>query len=127
MLDYVSACICEIEGKWPHNSCFIGCCFKTSKQRAAYLCSSFLTLSSSVSLNSLWFYCTLVLTRLQNSNFISSERSDFFIIDKLSAAVHVLSMRILTSLSVDETLLLTYVNRSTNFRGFPFNEEIALS
>ena len=37
-------------------------------------------------------------------------------IDSLSVAVHALPMCMLTSLSVDEILLLRYMNRSTNFR-----------
>ena len=35
-------------------------------------------------------------------------------------AVHTFARCILTSLSVDETLLLRYVNLSTNFRGLSF-------
>ena len=37
-------------------------------------------------------------------------------VDSLSIAVHALTRRTLISLSVDETLLLSYVNLSTNFR-----------
>ena len=42
--------------------------------------------------------------------FISSERSDFHMIDNLSIIVHAFVMRTLTSLSVDQTLLSRYVS-----------------
>ena len=36
-------------------------------------------------------------------------------------------MHMMTSLSVDEILLPIYMNRSTNFKGLPFNEEMVPS
>ena len=48
-------------------------------------------------------------------------------IDNLSIAIHALLMRMLTSLSVDEILLLRYVNWSSYFRGLPFYGEMVLS
>ena len=45
-------------------------------------------------------------------------------VDKLSIALYALSMRILISFSVDEILLPTYMNWSTNFRALTFNEGI---
>ena len=42
----------------------------------------------------------------------------------LSIAVHELHLRMLTSLSVDEILLLRYMNWSTNFRGLILNVEM---
>ena len=59
--------------------------------------------------------------------FILSDRSDFHIIDSLSIAVYGFVRCILTSLSVDPTLLLRYVNLSTNFRELPFRVEMAPS
>ena len=47
-------------------------------------------------------------------NPVLCERSNFYMIDKLSVAVHVFLMRMLTLLSVDEKLLLMYVSRSIN-------------
>ena len=44
-------------------------------------------------------------TVLKKSSFILSEASDFHMIDNLSIAVNVLTRRMLTSLSLDETLL----------------------
>ena len=45
----------------------------------------------------------------------------------MSIAVQPLSMHMFTSLSVDEILLLRYMNWSTSFRGWLFNVEMALS
>ena len=45
-------------------------------------------------------------------------------IESLSMAVHAFARRILTSLSVDETLLPRYVNLSSNFRGMAFRVEM---
>ena len=45
-------------------------------------------------------------------------------VDKLSIAVYTFLMRLLTLLSVDAIIQPRYVNRSINFRGFPFNVEI---
>ena len=45
-------------------------------------------------------------------------------IDSLSFAVHALSVRMLTSLSIDEILLPSYVNWSTDFSGLLREVEI---
>ena len=47
-------------------------------------------------------------------NPILSDRSDFHMIDYPSIVVHIFTMRILTSFSVDEILLSKYGNCSTN-------------
>ena len=52
-------------------------------------------------------------------------KSDFHSVINLSKAVLALPMHMLTLLSVDEILLLGYVNWSTNFRGLLFHEEMA--
>ena len=46
-------------------------------------------------------------------------------IDNLSIAVHALATRILTSLSVDETLLPSYVDLSTNIIEPSFRVEMS--
>ena len=53
----------------------------------------------------------------KKSCLILSGRSDFHAIDNQSIAVYDFARRILTSISVDETLLSRYVNISTYFRG----------
>ena len=54
-------------------------------------------------------------------------KSDFHIVINLSIAIRAFFMHILTYLSVDEILLLRYMNWSTNFRSSPFSEEMAPS
>ena len=63
----------------------------------------------------------------KKSHFILLERSAFDTIDNLLIAVHTFSMRMLPSFSVDEILLLRYVNWSSNFRGLPLKVKMALS
>ena len=63
----------------------------------------------------------------KKSRFILSDRSDFHMIGCLSIAVHTFARHISTSLSDDKTLLPSYVNFSTNFRGPPFGVEMVLS
>ena len=46
-------------------------------------------------------------------------------IDNLSVAVLAFASHKLTSLSVDEILLLRYMNLPTNLRGLPFKVEMA--
>ena len=48
-------------------------------------------------------------------------------IDNLSSAVHAFNKHILTSLSVDEIMLLRHVNLSTNFIGLTLKVEMASS
>ena len=48
-------------------------------------------------------------------------------INNLSISVHAFTRHMLTSLSVDEILLLRYMNLSTNFRGLPLQVKIAPS
>ena len=64
-------------------------------------------------------------TAWKKSYFDLSERSDFHMLDNSSIAVHTFAIRMLTSLSVDETLLPRYVNLSTNFRCSQHRVEIA--
>ena len=55
----------------------------------------------------------------KKSCFILLDRLDFYMIDSLSIVFHGFAKHMLTSLSVNEILLLWYVNRSTNLRGLP--------
>ena len=63
--------------------------------------------------------------RMENSCFISLDKSHFHMVINLLIAVLVLHMHILTPISADKILQLRYINWSTNFRGLPFNEEMA--
>ena len=68
-----------------------------------------------------------VIDTWKNSHFILLEWLDFHVVIILLIVVHDFSMRMLTSLSVDEILLPRYVNWSINFKGLPFKEEMAPS
>ena len=58
----------------------------------------------------------------KKSYFILSERPDFHMFDNLLIVSYTFARHQLTLLSVDEILLLRYVNRS-NFRGLPIKVE----
>ena len=55
------------------------------------------------------------------------QRLDFHMVFNLLIAVNAFLMRMLTSLPVDEILLPSYMNWSTNFRRLIFHEEMAPS
>ena len=63
----------------------------------------------------------------KNSHLISSERSNLHVINNLSITVYAFPLHILTLLSLDEILLPRYVKWCTNFKGLPFNGEMAPS
>ena len=46
-------------------------------------------------------------------------------IDHKSIAFHAIARCVLTAFSVDEILMLRYVNRSSNFRRFPLKVDMA--
>ena len=121
--------VCEMGSKWSHSYCFVRCCFQDLlKQHAASLYCSRLVFSSVVSLQLKWCNHTLILIWLQVGRIpILSEGSDFYMVINLSKAVHAFPMHMLILLSVDEILLLRYINWFTNFRGLLFNEKIAPS
>ena len=77
----------------------------------------------------MWCIHTVVLTQFacKKLRYILLDKSDFHMINSLLIAIHAYAGYILTSLSVDETLLLRYLNLSTNFRGPPFRVEMAPS
>ena len=59
--------------------------------------------------------------------FILSNRSDFYMIDSISIAIHVFARHILLSLSIDETLLPRCVNLSINFSELQIRVVMSLS
>ena len=100
-----------------------------SKQYAVSSCSSNLTFSPGISLKSKWCNHTIVLTQLQLRRILILfyQRSNFHMVINLSIAICALLMYMFISFSVDEIWLSRYMNWSTNFRGLPFNEDIAPS
>ena len=67
------------------------------------------------------------ITGWKKSRFILSNRSDFHMTDSWLTEVHTFTNHTLASLSVDETLLMRYLNLSTNFRSPPLRVEMVLS
>ena len=94
-----------------------------SKQHAAFLWSSHLVFSLCISFVSMLCICTVVLTlpQLGKYSILSYER------DQISIWVKTFARRMLTSLSVDEMLLLRYVNLSINSRDPPLKVEVTPS
>ena len=65
------------------------------------------------------------VTAWKKPRFILSDSSGFYIIDNLSLTFYAFAWRILISLSVDEILLLRYVNLSS--KSLPLRVNMALS
>ena len=94
--------------------CFVGCCFQDLLKIVHSNPVSFLS-----DFFSMYFVCIHVVHPYSNIDtattwkkhiFFSSSWSDLHIVYNLSIAFHSSAKRILTSLSVDEMLLLRYVN-----------------
>ena len=126
--------------RWPDSCYFLEAASRiSSKQHLTFMCRSHQAFSQSVSLESKWYNHTVVqqlwririqvvqpnrhTTTLKNSYFAL----DCYIISKLLTAVHAFPICVLTFFSVDEILLLRYVNWSSNFIDLPFNVEMASS
>ena len=88
-----------------------------SKQNAAFFFKHFIKIQMVQPYNS-----THMAITSKNSRFILSGGSNIHMHLKFSIAIHALPMHMLTLLSVDEILLLKYMNWSTNFRGLPFKK-----
>ena len=69
--------------------------------------------------------CTVTTATSKKSFFIRSKRSDFHRIENLSIALHAFCIFLLTSLSVNEILLLKYLNSFTNFTRIQLKVETA--
>ena len=110
--------VLEMGGRWLHNCCFVGCCFQDFFNIAHNILAQFP--SSSFSLRLVYVvppYSRIDMTAAwKKLCLFLSDRFDFHIINNLLIAVHAIARCILMSFSVDEMLLLRYVNLSTNFR-----------
>ena len=117
--------------RWLYSCFFVGCCFqdlfKITRSNLVQFPSSLFSMRF-VSVHVVHPYSSTDTTAARKKSCFSlSDRSENHTIDCLSIAVHAFAWRILTSLSVDEILLLKYVNLSTNFRRPAFRVEIAPS
>ena len=121
--------VCKMGGCWLYSCCFFGCWFQDFWLAARIILMSFpsnLFFLYFVSIHVMYSYRSIdIAAASKKFHFILSERSDFHMIDNLPIQFHAVVSRMLTSLSVDEMLLLRYVNRSSNFRGLLLRVEIA--
>ena len=118
-------------GKWLYSSWFMKCCFqdlfKTACSIRVYFPCRFFPMYF-VRVKVVHPYNSIdTATVWKKSRFILLDKSDFYIIYNLSIACNTFARIILTSLSVEEILLLMYMNWSTNFRVLPLRVEMALS
>ena len=94
-----------VGGKWSYNCCFVEFASRIcSKHHAESLSSSYLAFSSGVLQVVQPYDSTDAARAWKNSRFISSENSEFYMVDNQSIAMRVLYMRMLTMLSVDEDI-----------------------
>ena len=111
-------------GRWPYSSSFEECCFenllKTARRILLLFSSSFFLMRLVHPYDS-----TDTTTAWKKSSFILWEWSDLHVIDNLSLSVDAFAWFMLTSLSIDEILLPSYVNWSITFRSLPVKMEIA--
>ena len=117
--------------RWPHSCCFVGCCFQELFNEARSILVKFSSCFFSIrffSVHVVHPFSSMDTTAARKKlRFILLDRSDFYIIDNLTLAVHVFTKHLLISLSVDEALLPRYGNMSTNLREPPFWIEISSS
>ena len=99
----------EMGGRWPDSCCFVGCYFQDLFNIA---CSILVQLPSSfvsiclVSVHVVHPYSSMdTITAWKKMHFISSDKSDFHMTDKLTIAVHAFANYILMSFSIDKMLL----------------------
>ena len=118
-----------IGDRWPYSCCFVGCCpqdlFNIARSIRVQLPPSFFSIRF-VNVNVMHPYSSIDTTAPWTKlRFILSVRSDFHMTDTLSIAVRALTSHESMSVSVDETLLLRWVNLSTSFRELLFSVEIS--
>ena len=122
--------ISEIGGKWPYSCCFMEYCFQDlfniARSNLVQFLSSFFSMRL-VSVHVVHPYSRINITAAwYKSQFILSDWSDLHMIDSLSIAVEAFAWSILTSLTVDKTLMMMYGNMS-NLREPPFKVEMSPS
>ena len=123
--------VCEMGGKWSYNFCFVECCFqdlfKTSINILVYFSPLFFSFILLAFMGCIQTDGMTQTPLRRNPVFFYWIVSDTRMIDNPSIAVHDFTRRMLTLLSIDEILLLRYVNSSTNFSGQPLKVEVAPS
>ena len=112
----------EMGGRWLFSCCFVEFVQYISKHSCVVPVYLFLYRFSSVRVVHL--YSRMDTTAAWKMRFKLSDRFYFHMTDNLSIATHTFACCILTSFSVDETLLPRYANFFTNFRKTLFHVEM---
>ena len=116
-LVHLSCMVCEIVDRWPKNSRFLG--YLDSFKIVCYIFVSFPSsffLMCFISVHAVHLYSSMDIDTRKKSCFILSDRLVFHMINNLSIPFGAFTRHTLTSLSVDEILLMRYVKWSINFR-----------
>ena len=121
--------VLEMGGEWPYSCYFVGCCFldlfSVAPSILVQFASSLLSIRL-VSVHEVHPYSRIDTTATwKKFHFILSDRSDFYRNDNLSIAAHTFASLILMLFSVDQTLLLRYLNLSTDFKETQFRVEMS--
>ena len=125
------SCLFYLNGLWDRRQVTVPLIFFVMiqlllvRQHATFLWSSHLVFFS-MRFVSIHLCGMNTASALKKFRFILSDRSDFHLIVNLSKAFHSFARRVLTSLSVDEMLLLRYGNYSTNFTSLALRMKTAL-
>ena len=114
LLGWLTWKCCKIGGIWPNSGCFVGCCsldLLTTVLRTFVLFPFSFFSMCFVSVHVVYPYSGMDIgSAWKKSIFISSDRSDFH---NLWITFYAFAWCMLTSLLIDERLLLRYVNWST--------------
>ena len=112
----------------PYSCCFVDYCFQHLFNIARSILVQFLSSFFSICLVSIHVvhpYSRIDTTAAwKKLHFILLDKSDFHMIDNLLIAVHIFTSHILI-FSVNEIVLLRYMNLSTDFREPPFRIEMS--
>ena len=98
-----------------------------SKEQAASLCISNFFSKQFIRVQGVQLYNSTDMATTWKNSCLFYQQSDFHMAVNLSIVVDALPMQMVTLFSVDEILLPRYMNWSTNFRVWPFNEKMVQS
>ena len=121
--------VLEMESQWPYSCCFVGCCsqdlFNIAHSILVQLPSNFFSICI-VSVHVVHQYSSIeTTTAWKKLHFILLDSFDFYMIKKLLITIYAFASCILISFSVEEMLLLRYVNLSIDFRESAFRVEMS--
>ena len=114
-LVYLIWMVWEIGGKWLYICCYVNYCFQ-----------DLFSITCSILVQSPFSFFSICFISIHRVHLYSSiDTTAAYGWNRLPYDWYIFARCILTSLSVDEMLLLRYINLSTNFREPPFRVEIS--